>query len=66
MHVVNGVTYAGERAPSLRAVGVCPFEKYPLWVRFLFGEAKVFDFKRRLFTDVVGIFDAAVENTQRT
>ena len=45
MHIVNGIAYAGEPAPSLKVVGVRPLEKHRLWVRFSSGEAKIFDFK---------------------
>lgn len=50
MYIVNGIAYAGEQAPILRVVGVCPLSDFRLWVRFNNSEAKIFDFKPLLNT----------------
>ena len=45
MYIINGIAYAGEQKPPIKAVGVKPVEDKRLWVRFNTGEAKIFDFK---------------------
>ena len=45
MYIINGIAYAGEQKPPIKAVGVKPLEDKRLWVRFNTGEAKIFDFK---------------------
>lgn len=45
MYILDGIAYAGNRTPELKASGVRPMDNYLLWVRFNNGEAKVFDFK---------------------
>lgn len=44
MYIVDGVAYAGDKAPAIKVSGVRPMEGHKLWVRFNTGEAKVFDF----------------------
>lgn len=50
MYIMDGIAYAGEKAPEIKVSGVRPLEDYRLWVRFSTGEAKVFDFKPLLDT----------------
>lgn len=44
MYIVDGVAYAGDKAPAIKVSGVRPMEGHKLWVRFNTGETKVFDF----------------------
>ena len=43
MYISNGIVYAGDQTPPLKAVGVRPLANHQLWVRFSTGEAKIFD-----------------------
>lgn len=44
MCVVDGIAYAGERAPTIKVSGVRPLDGHRLWIRFNTGEARIFDF----------------------
>ena len=44
MYIVDGVAYAGEKAPAIKVSGVRPLDGHKLWLRFSTGDAKVFDF----------------------
>jgi hypothetical protein len=44
MYIVEGIAYAGERAPTVKVCGVRPLENHRLWLRFNTGEARIFDF----------------------
>ncbi len=44
MYIKNGIAYAGEPQQPIRVSGVRPLDGHKLWVRFMNGEAKVFDF----------------------
>ncbi len=50
MYIRNGIAYAGEPKPPLKAVGIRPMQNFELWVRFNTGEAKIFDCKPLLDT----------------
>lgn len=50
MYIVDGIAYAGEKAPAIKVCGVRPLPEHRLWVRFNDGTAKVFDFKPLLNT----------------
>ena len=44
MYIKDGIAYAGDPSPAIRAISVRPLEDYSLWVRFTTGETKLFDF----------------------
>ena len=44
MYIKNGIAYAGEPQQLMKVSGVCPLDGYKLWIRFINGEAKIFDF----------------------
>ncbi len=44
MYIVDGIAYAGEKAPTIKVSGVRPMADHKLWLRFNTGEVKVFDF----------------------
>ena len=48
MYIKNGIAYAGEPQQPIRVSGVRPLDDYKLWVRFMNGEAKIFDFSNLL------------------
>ncbi|MBQ8893411.1 MAG: DUF2442 domain-containing protein [Clostridia bacterium] len=48
MYILNGIVYAGDQTPPLKAVGVRPLADHQLWVRFSTGEAKIFNCKELL------------------
>lgn len=48
MYIVDGIAYAGEKAPVLKISGVRPMENHLLWLRFNNGEARIVDFKTLL------------------
>ena len=50
MYIENGIAYAGEKKPQIKAVGVRPMDEYKLWIRFNTGEAKIYDMKPLLTT----------------
>ncbi len=43
MYIVDGIAYAGEKASSLKIVGIRPLDEYKLWIRFNNNEKKIFD-----------------------
>lgn len=48
MYVENGIAYAGEPQQLIKVSGVRPLDNHKLWVRFMNGESKVFDFSSLL------------------
>lgn len=50
MYVLDGIAYAGEKAPPLLVCGVRPMGGHILWVRFSNGETRLFDFTPLLKT----------------
>lgn len=44
MYVIDGIAYAGEKAPAIKVKSVRPLDGYKLWLRFNTDEEKVFDF----------------------
>ena len=52
MYIENGIAYAGEPKMPIKISGVRPMNDYLLWVRFSTGEAKIFDFKPLLSSEV--------------
>ena len=43
MYVMDGIAYAGEKAPEIKVSGVRPLEGHKLWLRFSSGEVRIFD-----------------------
>ena len=52
MYVKNGIAYAGEPQKLIKVSGVRPLDGHKLWVRFMNGEAKIFDFGKLLDSPV--------------
>lgn len=50
MYIKSGIAYAGEAPQIMKISGVRPMDGHKLWVRFLNGETKVFDFTPLLNT----------------
>lgn len=48
MYIKNGIAYAGEPQQLIKVSGVRPLDGHKLWVRFMNGEAKIFDFSSLL------------------
>lgn len=44
MYVNNGIAYAGQPPQPIKVSGVRPLENHRLWLRFMNGEARIFDF----------------------
>lgn len=44
MYVKDGIAYAGEPQQPIKISGVRPLDSHKLWIRFMNGEAKIFDF----------------------
>lgn len=52
MYVQNGIAYAGERQQPIKVSGVRPLDGHKLWIRFMNGEARIFDFNSLLDSPV--------------
>ena len=44
MYVLDGIAYAGKQEPVIKVCGVRPLAGHKLWLRFITGETKVFEF----------------------
>ena len=45
MYIIDGIAYAGEKAPEIKVKSVRALPDYKLWIRFNDNSQKTFDFK---------------------